>query len=184
MVWMKWLGFVLGTLVVVAIGITGYGSWRWAEGTRAMLAQLEAARVSPTPARYNAAELDGLPPPVQRYFRAVLKDGQPLIAAVTVHHFGTFNMSEAAEQWKPFTSTQRVITRRPGCDWDARVMMMPGVPVHVHDAYVAGKGTLHAAVLGLITVASVPDTPDLQRGELMRFFIPLARKTPVFRPGM
>jgi hypothetical protein len=42
-----------------------------------------------------------------------------------------------------------VITRRPGFDWDARVAIMPGVPVRVHDAYIAGRGTLHAAVFGL-----------------------------------
>ena len=53
-------------------------------------------------------------------------------------------------------------------------MMMPGVPVHVHDAYIAGKGPLHAAVFGLITVARVPDSLELQRGELMRFFMEAA----------
>ena len=42
--------------------------------------RLEAARVadkaqSPSPARYDSRELQGLPAPVQRYFRAVLKEG-------------------------------------------------------------------------------------------------------------
>jgi hypothetical protein len=31
---------------------------------------------------------------VQEYFRAVLKDGQPIVSAVSVEHSGTFNMSE------------------------------------------------------------------------------------------
>ncbi|MEW6572491.1 MAG: DUF6544 family protein [Bacillota bacterium] len=44
-----------------------------------------------------------------------------MVPAVTVEHVGTFNMSETGEQWKPFTSTQRVITQRPGFDWEARV---------------------------------------------------------------
>ena len=78
-------------------------------------------------------------------------------------------MSETAEQWKPFTSEQRVVTRRPGFDWDARIRMFPGVPVHVHDAYVAGAGTLHGAIAGLIPVVEMPDNPELARGELMRF---------------
>ena len=39
-------------------------------------------------------EIADLPQPVQRYFRAVLKEGQPLIAAARVSHQGTFNMSE------------------------------------------------------------------------------------------
>jgi hypothetical protein len=50
---------------------------------------------------------------------------------------------------------------------DARIAMMPGVPVRVHDAYIAGRGTLHAAVFGLVSVVNVRDTTEL--GELMRF---------------
>jgi hypothetical protein len=69
--------------------------------------------------------LDGLPAPALRYFRAVLKDGQPFVRAVSIEHTGTFNMSKTGEQWVPFTSMQRVVTRRPGFVWDARMCMMP-----------------------------------------------------------
>ena len=62
-------------------------------------------------------------------------------------------------------------------------MMMPGVPVHVHDAYIAGKGQLHAAVFGLITVARVPDSLELQRGELMIFFMEGAWYPTALLPG-
>ncbi len=34
--------------------------------------------------RYDARERDGLPAPVQRYFRAVLKDGQLSVTVATV----------------------------------------------------------------------------------------------------
>ena len=170
MVWMKWLGLLVATLTVLVVGLMVYGSWRWNKGTTALLARLEAARVPHVMARYDPRELEGLPAPVQRYFRAALTDGQAVITAVSIRHAGTFNMSASAEQWKPFTSQQRVITQRPGFDWDARVMMFPGVPVHVHDAYIAGAGLLHGAVLGLLTVVNMADTPELARGELMRFF--------------
>ena len=71
-------------------------------------------------------ELIGLPTPVQWYFRAALTEGQPMIVAVSVDHTGTFNMSETGDQWKPFSSTQRVVAQRPGFDWEARVAMLPG----------------------------------------------------------
>ena len=131
---------------------------------------LEAARVPMHPLVVDFRELDGLPPPVQRFFRTVLKDGQPIVTAISVEHTGTFNLSEATEQWKPFTSTQRVVTHRPGFDWDARISMMPGLPVHVHDAYIAGEGILHAAILGLVSMANQRGTDELAQGELMRFF--------------
>ena len=69
-------------------------------------------------------------------------------------------MSATAEQWKHFTSTQRVITRRAGFDWDARIMTLPGVPVHVHDAYIAGEGLLRGALFGLVPVVHIAGTPE------------------------
>jgi len=131
---------------------------------------MEAARVPIAPTSYDPRELEGLPGPVQRYFRTVLKDGQPLVTAVSIEHTGTFNMSETGEQWKPFSSAQLVIIQRPGFVWDARIRMAPGMAVHVHDAYVAGEGVLKAKLFGLLTVMKQPRTPELAHGELMRFF--------------
>ena len=142
-------------IVVLAFVITAailYGANRWQSNTRELHGRMEAARVLTTPKLYDARELEELPAPVQRYFRAVLKEGQPLVAAVSVEHTGAFNMSETGEQWKSFKSTQRVITQRPGFVWDARIRMAPAITVHVHDAYVAGEGVLTAKLFGLLTV--------------------------------
>jgi hypothetical protein len=171
MLWIKWLSLVLVALVLMLVALSAYGSWRWTQGTQALLVQLEAVRVPPLPTRYDVREIEGLPPPVQRYFRTALKDGQAIITAASVKHTGTFNMGEGADQWKPFTSQQRVITKRPGFVWDGRIVMMPGLPVHVHDAYVAGEGILHPALLGLFTLAELRSTVEVAQGELMRFFI-------------
>jgi hypothetical protein len=168
----KWFRLVLVLLAAALAGALIYGNARWNELTRELHARLDAARSAPLPARYNEArELEGLPPPVQRFFRTALRDGAPMIAAVTVQHSGSFNMSDSGgEQWKPFTSTQRVVTRRPGFVWDGRVQMLPGLAVHVHDAYVAGEGILHPAIGGLITLADLRDSGgDVAQGELMRF---------------
>jgi hypothetical protein len=159
---------VFGLVVAVAAAVL-YGGVHWRSGTRALRDRLEAARLPIEPKVFDGRELEHLPAPVQRYFRAVLKDGQPIVAAANVAHTGTFNMSETGEQWKPFTSNQRVVTRRPGFDWDGRILMMPGLPVHVHDAYVAGEGILHAAVLGLFSMVELRGTGDVAQGELMRF---------------
>jgi len=48
--------------------------------------------------------------------------------------------------------------------------MAPGINIFVHDAYVIGKGVLTARLAGLITVMSMPESPELAQGELMRFF--------------
>lgn len=169
---MWWKVMVLA-LVVLAFIITVaimYGTNRWQSDTKHLHEQMEAARISIAPRKCDPRELEDLPAPVQRYFRAVLKEGQPLVAAVSVEHTGTFNMSETGEQWKPFSSTQRIVTRRQGFVWDARIRMAPVMSVHVHDAYVAGQGILNAKLFGLLTVVKQPNTPELAHGELMRFF--------------
>jgi hypothetical protein len=137
--------------------------------------QLESGSVGaqgrlPSPARFDAHELEGLPPPVQRYFRQVLTDGQPIIVSATIEMTGTMNMSATGEQWKPFTSRQRVVTRKPGFLWDAQVFMFPGLPAHVEDSYIAGHGRLIAKVLGLFTVADSQGEGEIARGEFMRYF--------------
>ncbi len=157
----------LTTTVVATLAL---GAARWRSGTKTLHARMDAARLPHEPATYNARELDGLPAPVQRYFRAALRDGQPLVAVARLDLGGTINMGEATDRWKPFTSAQRVVTRRPGFDWDARVAMAPGVTARVHDAYVGGEGILHAALFGLVPVASERGTPEMAHGELLRFF--------------
>lgn len=172
MVWLKGLVLLLALLALAAAVLAAFGSRRWAESTRALTERLEAGRLpAASPSHYDPREIEGLPGPVQRYFRAALTPGQPIVAAATVEHTGTFNMAATGEpQWKAFTSHQRVVTRRPGFLWDARMAMAPGVVVRVHDAYVQGQGLLHAAVLGLFSVATLQGEGEIARGEFMRFF--------------
>jgi hypothetical protein len=48
--------------------------------------------------------------------------------------------------------------------------MVPGLSARVVDCYIAGEGLLHAAVLGLFTVARTEGGGEIARGEFMRFF--------------
>jgi hypothetical protein len=173
--WLLWFGLVVCLLAAAVFSLSAYGSSRWTDAMLLLTLRLEAARIDERDrqswvGRYDCRELDGLPAPVQRYFRAVLKHGQPIIAAARVDLTGTFNMSPIGEQWKPFISRQRVVTRRPGFVWDAQVAMFPGVPVRVVDSYVAGEGLLRAALFGLLTVANLRGAGEIARGEFMRYF--------------
>lgn len=176
MTWLPWLGLILCLAAVASAGLSAYGAQRWAGAVKALHGGLGAGRIdaprngqSP-PTRYDARELEGLPEPVQRYFRAVLREGQPIIDAVTIAMAGKFNLSPTGEQWKPFTSRQRVVTRRPGFLWNAEISMLPGLTLRVVDSYIAGVGLLHAAVQGLFTMAQLRGDGEIARGEFMRWF--------------
>ena len=179
---LRWIGLGVCVPAVAAIVVAAIGSKRWADRMAALTRGLEAGR-NFRPAKpsdlnstthYDPHELEGLPAPVQRYFRAVLKDGQPIVSAVTIEMAGTINMSATAEQWKPFTSKQRVVTAvagsSPGFMWDAKIAMLPGIKVRVVDSYIAGNGLVQAAMLGLFTVADMGGGGEMARGEFMRFF--------------
>ena len=162
----------LGTLAALAAGVSSalvYGASRWQGETRKLRARMDAARLPARPARYDERNVESLPPPVQRYFRAVLSDGQPMITAARLSQEGQFLLSEQKEKWGPFQATQAVTVHPPAFDWDARIAWAPGVKVYVRDAYAAGTGTLHAAAFGLVQVAGQQGTPELDEGELMRY---------------
>ena len=168
---MRWtlvLYILIGLAAVIAAAIA-YGMHRWRSETEELRARLESTQAHSERGSFHVTELEGLPAPVQRYFRAALTDGQRVVAAVSIQHTGTFNMSETGEDWKPFTSDQRVITRRPGFDWEARIAMAPGLDALVHDSYIGGEGILHASVFGLFSIVDMRGTPEVAQGELMRF---------------
>lgn len=157
-------------LVVVGfVALAAYGSSRWADGTRELRARLVPTSGTINVRTIDFRELADLPAPVQQYLRSVLVEGSRMVAAVRVRHVGEFNMSETGDQWKSFVSDQLVTIHPPGFDWDARIRIIRGVPIRVHDAYVEGDGVLHAAVLGLFPVVSLRGKGEIAEGELMRF---------------
>jgi hypothetical protein len=168
--WIKWT-LLITVLLIALVGLASlYGRYQWRLGTDRLRNQLTRGQQNIQPKIYDPKELEGLPAPVQRFFRAVLKDGQPIVAAANLSQRGLFNMSETENKWSPFTATQLVTTQHLGFDWDARIQMAPGVSAFVHDSYVLGEGKLHASLLGLLTVADVGNTPQAAQGELLRFF--------------
>ncbi|HYW95487.1 MAG TPA: DUF6544 family protein [Bacteroidales bacterium] len=156
-------------LTVIAVAMIS-GRLRWHFRTRCLFTYL-APGIQRNSATFFESErdLNDLPEPVKYYFKTALSPGQPLPYGLKMHHRGTFNMDESGEQWKSFTAQQHVNLISPGFLWDARINMFPGLKAYVHDAYIRGEGILYATLGGLITVANSRGTPELARGERMRY---------------
>jgi hypothetical protein len=174
--WVIWLVLMVAALALAGVALTAFGSMRWAASMQLLTADLEAGRVPSAsacaagPTHYDISELEGLPAPVQRYFRAALTPGQAIVSAATIRMTGSFNLSATGEQWKPFTSWQRFITRCPGCLRDARIAMLPGLTARVVDSYIVGRGLLRATIQGLFAVTELRGGGEIARGEFMRYF--------------
>lgn len=165
------LVLLLGVIASITVAV-GRMTWRnRSEGLRDALAHATAVRATAVraTAAFDTTELEGLPAPVARMFRTTLTPGQPLITSVQLAHRGTFDMGRDGVRWAPFASSQYVSARRPGFLWDARIRMGPGLPVFVHDAYIAGRGVLTAKLLGLITVMNAEQDHALAEGEFLRW---------------
>lgn len=159
------------------------GARRWSGITRELRMRLAASDVAPASTRVDLEALGDLPPPVQRYLRQVLRDGQPRVSGLRVMHRGTFNVAADGARWFPFESEQVVTTRRPGFDWNGTVRIAPGVPIRVHDAYAAGSGVLRASLFGLVDMADLSGGGALAEGEIMRWLAESPWYPTVLLPG-
>jgi hypothetical protein len=78
----------------------------------------------------------------------------------------------ATASWARFTSRQMIALDRCEFDWIAR--SGPAGIVSVRDALIDGVGHLHVRALGFVTLARAQPSPELTRGELMRYLAELA----------
>jgi hypothetical protein len=121
----------------------------------------------------NAAEKPttpvlALPAPVQRYFDVALQHGAWGTRSAELTQAGDF-LLQPPSLWRPFTATQSLKIAPPGFIWDASVRVLPGVAIHVRDAFINGVGSIEAKLLGRFTLASVQGTPAVALGSLQRY---------------
>jgi hypothetical protein len=163
---MRIAGVVLLLAALAAAAALLLADRRWRTRSTRLVEQLASPAVGQPPAIHTLADLDGLPPPVGRYFRAVLRDGQPVVRHVRLEQAGEF-LLQPPDNWQPFTAVQHI--GPSGVVWDARIRMMPGVSVLVRDGFVDGVGSMHASILGLITMVSQEGTAEITAAALLRY---------------
>jgi hypothetical protein len=159
----------VGLIALAVIGLFVFGSYSWRRSMDALRARLVRPPVAPPGPPFRAEDVDALPPPVARYLRSVLREGQARVVRARVVSDGEFRRGEAADAWIPMRAKQVFASSCPGFVWDARMRLAPGLAIHVVDAYVDGAGTLRAAVAGLLSVVDAQGTGELATGEMMRW---------------
>jgi hypothetical protein len=111
---------------------------------------------------------DDLPAPVERYFAFALPSRMDRIYSARIRWTGEFQMRPGAG-WSAFDAEQDFTAFPPGFVWDARIRMMPLVPVRVRDSYMAGQGTMLGKVGGLVTVVNQSGSPEMASSALTRW---------------
>lgn len=78
---------------------------------------------------------------------------------------------DASSGWMGFRARQTIWTDECAFDW--RAWTGPGGLVSVRDALLGGKGRLRVKALGFLPIARAEGSPEVTRGELMRYLAEL-----------
>ena len=111
---------------------------------------------------FSYDQLKDLPNPVQRYFRHVLKDGQPYISYVRLKHDGWFKTGKDKKAMD-IQGEQYFTAEKPGFVWKGKTSMFTA-----RDMYLDGKGSLTVHLFSLIRIAR-EEGPNVDQGELLRW---------------
>lgn len=149
---------IVGTIALSLILVKFNLNYRFDKAVKTLLGQ-------PTPDRsliFNLRQLDGLPEPVRRYFKHVLKNGQAYINQVSLTHNGQFKMG-LDKAWLDIEGEQYFTTAKPGFIWKGTTRMFTAF-----DSYINDTGRLVAWALSCIKVADSKGE-SFNEGELQRW---------------
>ncbi len=112
--------------------------------------------------KFSHGQLTSLPEPVQRYFKHVIKEGQPFISYVRLKHSGTFK-TDLKKESIDITGEEYFTTATPGFVWKGETSFFTG-----RDMYISGKGRLVVSLFSLVKIVD-GSGPDFDKGELLRW---------------
>ena len=125
---------------------------------------------------YHEAQLAGLPAPVQRYFRHVLREGQPYLRGLRLRHGGQFK-TDLQKDWLAIEGEQYIAAEPAGFIWQGTTRWFVA-----RDAYEAGRGSLRVRLLGAVPVVN-GHGPHYDEGELLRWLAESAWLPTALLPG-
>jgi hypothetical protein len=111
---------------------------------------------------FSYSQLQGLPAPVQRYFRHVIKEGQPYISYVRLMHDGQFKTAPN-KNWVNINGEQYFTTAKPGFIWKGSTSMFTA-----NDQYILNRGKLTVSLFSVFKIAG-GQGEKYNQGELLRW---------------
>jgi hypothetical protein len=157
------LGFLrIGAVAVFLLLIPIFGRFRLKFLFRRS-AQRLLASVNKSPEKfYHSRYLEGLPEPVIKYFKKILKEGQPYIQYVRMTHEGQFKTG-LDKPWVKIWGEQYAITQKPGFIWKGDTFFFTA-----RDMYLKNKGRL---IVNLLSLFKIVDGKGMEydQGEILRW---------------
>ena len=112
--------------------------------------------------KFSYAQLEGLPEPVQGYFRNALPRGYPNISYVRLRHDGLFKTAPGKD-WTDIEGEQYFTAEPPGFIWIGSTSMFRAT-----DYYIGNEGRLKVKLLSFLTIVN-EEGAEIDQGELLRW---------------
>jgi uncharacterized protein DUF6544 len=161
---------VLLAAIVLALMLASWiGSHQLDRSTVAQVDALLHSADRTGPGRVDFALLSGLPEPVVRYLRHVLRDGQPLVEVARLSQVGELRTAPSSKRWFQFKANHVVVPPAQGFIWDARVAVVPLIHLRVRDGYARGSGFGRVTLLSLIPIGADSESTEINSGALHRY---------------
>ncbi len=152
---------IISAIAVPIIALLA-GRWLVARQIRRDVADLfSTAEASPIQT-YDPDQIAGLPAPVQRYFRHVLKPGQPYLRTVRLQHDGQFK-TDLEKDWLAITGEEYFRADTPDYIWIGSTTWFSA-----RDEYIVGRGSLTVRLLDVLPIVQ-GSGPSYDQGELLRW---------------
>lgn len=149
---------IVVTLILILIGGKLFRSFQFKNEVEELFSQ--SNNISTKLLDYK--HLSDLPEPVERYFRHVLKDGQPYISYVRLTHDGQFRAG-LDKDFTDIKGEQYFTAEKPGFIWKGTTPMFTA-----RDMYVADKGRLIVTLFSLYNIVN-SNGENFNEGELQRW---------------
>jgi len=152
---------ILPVLAVPVVALLA-GRWLAARQMRQHVVDLFSQPETNPTQTYDPAQLSGLPAPVQRYFRHVLKPGQPYVHSARLRHEGQFK-TDLKKDWMNITGEEYFLANKPAYIWNGTTTWFSAC-----DQYVAGRGSLTVRLLSAFPIQHFSG-PIADESELLRY---------------
>ena len=154
------------TILVITIGILMLilliGKINLELQFKKQIAQLFANSTPISDKKYSLHQIEKLPEPVQRYFKYVLKEGQPYISSVRLTHKGFFK-TDLKKDFIKISGEQYFSAQKPQFIWKGTTSMFTA-----RDFFIDDKGGLMVTLLNTYTIVDAKGT-NFDEGELQRW---------------
>lgn len=111
---------------------------------------------------FHYEQLNGLPEPVQGYFRYALEDGQSYLSHLRLKHTGHFKTG-IGKDWVDIKGEQYFTAQPPGFVWLGKTKKFKA-----RDSYVEGKGNLSVYLFGFLRILK-SEGKTIDQAELLRW---------------